>query len=415
MAYRRSLRFRIRLSFATLGLLLALLFVGGTWVAAETMEATFIEATLLEELEYFVSQRLRDPASPPPRTRSFRGYVVGADEKSDLPPALRGLEQGVSEIEVEGRSLEVAVAERGDLRFVLAYDETRIEDAERVLRAFLAIGGLALLLLSTWLGFVVSHRVLAPVTRLAEWARSREPRGKIAEHFAGADELQDLARAFDGAVERLEEFARREAELTADASHELRTSASVIRSTLELMRDDPGLSDRCRERLKRLDRASEHMTRQIEVFLLLARESPPPALGSCSLAGVVREVADRYRAGTRANEIEVEIEEDTEIAASPAAVDVVVGNLVANALAYGQGPIRLRLTAARLAVIDEGPGIAPGDLPRVFERGFRGDGAQPTEGTGLGLPIVQRVCERFGWTLELDNRPEGGFVARVAF
>jgi signal transduction histidine kinase len=158
------------------------------------------------------------------------------------------------------------------------------------------------------------------------------------------------------------------------------------------------------------------MTRQIEVFLLLARESPPPALGSCSLAGVVREVADRYRAGTRGNEIEVEIEEDTEIAASPAAVDVVVGNLVANALAYGQGPIRLRLTAARLAVIDEGPGIAPGDLARVFERGFRGDGAEPTTaGSGLGLPIARRICERFGWTIELDNRPAGGFVARVTF
>ena len=145
---------------------------------------------------------------------------------------------------------------------------------------------------------------------------------------------------------------------------------------------------------------------QIQAFLLLAREPGPSEEGCGSVAAVVREVVERESAlaGPEDGSVDVVIETDAVVAASPAAIDIVIANLVSNAVVHGGEPVVLRLAKDELTVTDRGDGIDPGAIPRLFERGFRGSSASP--GSGLGLAIAQRVCARHGWSLEIESQPE---------
>ena len=416
--YRRSLRSRIQLCFLLAGVLLAALFAIGTWWTAEFMERQFLEATLREELEYFVASHQRDPRTSPPATTSVRGWVVPQNDDSRLPPYLRDLEPGIHEIGIRGRSHEIAVADVGGFRYLLAYDESRIDIIERWLVGFLVAGCLSLVCLSVWLGLFLSRRITSPVAELVRRVESLGPdpsEGAVAGQFQADDELRALAWAFDEYREKVRDLLAREKHFTADASHQLRTWISVISSTLELVREDSSLSASTRGRLERLERASGDMARQIQAFLLLAREPEPGEEGCSSVAGVVREVVERERglAGRDHGMVETTIESDLGVAASTAAVDIVVGNLVHNALVHGAEPVRIRLAGDELTVTDGGGRISPEEIPRLFERGFRGSSGNG--GSGLGLAIAQRVCTRYGWFLALDSDPGRSTTARVRF
>ena len=101
--------------------------------------------------------------------------------------------------------------------------------------------------------------------------------------------------------------------------------------------------------------------------------------------------------------------------APPAAAIMVADNLLRNALAYtAKGQINVILEEDRLVVADSGPGIAPEDQARIFERGARGSTTN-TSGRGLGLAIANRLCEHFGWSLMLESPIQGGVCAEWKF
>ncbi len=107
--------------------------------------------------------------------------------------------------------------------------------------------------------------------------------------------------------------------------------------------------------------------------------------------------------------------DDSVVEAPPPALERAISNLVDNAAKFdtGGGPIEIEVTAGRLVVHDHGPGIAPADAGRVFDRFYRADGARSMPGSGLGLSIVRDVVERNGGRVEAASRPGGG--ATVGF
>ena len=109
-------------------------------------------------------------------------------------------------------------------------------------------------------------------------------------------------------------------------------------------------------------------------------------------------------------------DENALVEAPEAVLSVAIGNLLGNACKYTtEGEVRLVVEANQVRIEDTGPGLSEEDAARLFERGYRGSGAGGTVGGGIGLSIVRRLCELYGWEVSIAPRPEHGAVAILRF
>ena len=236
-------------------------------------------------------------------------------------------------------------------------------------------------------------------------------------HFAN-DEVGQLAEALDDYSLRLTEMVQRDREFNADVSHELRTPLAVIASTTELLQASSDLADKPRERLKRIERAVRQCSELIDALLLLSRrERQAPTDGETTdVARVVEQVVDSQRPhlGNKPITVRVDIDQALAVPAPSSVVAVALSNLIGNAFKYTPaGEVIITVGHGRVSVEDTGPGIAVEDAEKLFERGVRG--TKLGKGGGLGLAIVRRLCELYGWTVSLAPRPQGGATATLRF
>jgi len=213
-------------------------------------------------------------------------------------------------------------------------------------------------------------------------------------------------------------MVQRDREFNADVSHELRTPLAVIASTTELLQAAPDLTDKPRERLKRIERAVRQCSELIDALLLLSRrERQAPTDGETTdVVKVVDQVVDSQRPhiGNKPVEVRVDIDEPLAVPAPSSVVSVALSNLIGNAFKYTPaGEVIITVGHGRVSVEDTGPGIAPEDAEKLFERGVRG--TKVGKGGGLGLAIVRRLCELYGWKVSLAPRPQGGATATLEF
>jgi len=418
---RRSLRRRVALAFATLGAALSALLCVAIWFAAHDVSQRLMDQTLREELADYMARHARNPASLPPATAGLRGYhaEIGMAAQS-LPAPLQTLGPGQHEVDVEGIPYRVAVADRGGERYLILFDEARQKRREQRFLAYVLAAALTLTVFSAVLGFWLAGRVVAPVTELAravKQARPEEPPRLPAQEPSGAsdDEIGELADAFESYVERLTAFVERERDFASDASHELRTPLAVIRGAAEVIAADPSLDPGLRERIARIERASDEMTQIVAALLLLAREDGTPGDARCDASRLARECVERHRslAGARDSRIELDARADVALPVPAALFAIVIGNLVRNAVAHSNaGTIRIRLDRQALVVSDEGIGIDAEEQERIFERYYRG---RLSEGSGIGLSLVRRICDRLGWRIGLQSQPRSGTSVRIDF
>ena len=247
-------------------------------------------------------------------------------------------------------------------------------------------------------------------------AGSGQPR-RLAPHFAG-DEVGQLAEALDDYAERLTEVVQRDREFNADVSHELRTPLAVIKGAVELLLSRPEMDERTRARLQRIQRAEQQCTDLIGSLLLLSRNER--GHGSSDVAKVAEQLLDSHRAqlGGKPLELRLEGEPGQVIEAPEAALSVALGNLVGNAVKYTpQGEVVVRLLPDAVEVVDTGPGLSEEDAARLFQRGYRGTHAGHSQGAGIGLSIVGRLCDLYGWDVSVRPRHDGGHgvVATLSF
>ncbi len=266
------------------------------------------------------------------------------------------------------------------------------EDLLSTLIAVLAVGGVAAVALASIVGYFYAGRALVPIR--ASMARR------------------------DAALARQRDFA-------ANASHELRTPLAVIRtSTTALRRSRPPADAETAETLDDIAASVDHLAALVDDLLLLARTDSGAVeieRVRVDLADIATEAAGALTPMAASRGIALVADPlPAEVDGDPLRLRQLVTILVDNALAHGPPGstvgVRVRPDgdAAVLAVEDQGPGIRPQDLPRVFDRFWRADDA-PAGGTGLGLAIAAWITERHGGTIRAENRPEGGarFVARI--
>lgn len=422
---RRKLRSRIFVSFALFGLGLSALFAVASVYIRAKVENQLIDDQLQRDVDSMVSQVRKDPTHPP-GTTLVEPWIFSKRKEYNIPFAWQGLDTGVHDVverDEKGRERHYKLAVRRDQDLIgfLRYDVTRDELGKRQLTLALAVAvvlfGVLSLLIASWL----SWRIIQPVTDLARRLRLARRIGKLeplAHNFAD-DEVGELATALDDYAKRLTDLVQRDREFNADVSHELRTPLAVISTTTELLLNTPDLSDKMRDRLKRMERASRQSTELIEALLLLSRaERSGPIDGETTdIAKVCADVIDANRPhlGGRPVEVGLRVESPLAVNAPSSVVAVALNNLIGNAIKYTpQGEVVVRVQDGRVLVEDTGPGIKAEDAEKLFQRGVRGEGAAG-KGAGLGLAIVRRLCELYGWSVSLRPREGGGAVATLDF
>jgi two-component system sensor histidine kinase MprB len=292
----------------------------------------------------------------------------------------------------------------------------------RLILALIALGGIALAAL---LGGLVARAVVAPVgrlTRAAEHvARTQDLSGRI--EATGADEIGRLAVSFnamldalDRSMSALDASVHAQRQLVADASHELRTPVTSLRMNIEILQDAHDMHPAEREQMfTDVVQQIEELTLLVNDLIDLARgEEPPSETEDVRLDQIVRESVARAHRHVPETPFEVVLS-PTLLQGVPARLGRAVNNLIDNAVKYsppGQ-PVEIGLAGEELTVRDHGPGIAPSDLPHIFDRFYRGAEARGRPGSGLGLAIVRQVVEQHGGTVSASAAPGGGTTMRV--
>jgi signal transduction histidine kinase len=232
------------------------------------------------------------------------------------------------------------------------------------------------------------------------------------------DEVGELARAFNTMAEELAEVDRLRRDLVANASHELRTPLGALRAMLENLVD--GVEQPDPATLETALRQVEKLGSLVEELLDLSKlesGAVPLALERVPARALLTEIADELRPQAEAHGLRIHIvvqPDELALAADSDRMHQVLRNLLANAIRHSPegGRVVLRALAGAggvvLEVIDEGPGIAPGDRGRVFERFYRADSARSGGGSGLGLAIARWIVELHGGQIRAeDAQPHG--------
>jgi signal transduction histidine kinase len=412
MKFRSRLSQRIILSVVLLTAILSGLFAAGLIATIHFVENSLVSNELRKDFD-----------------RVFEDYQRGRELRLDegstffpagpsLPDYLRSIPTGYTEIVLDDpeRAYYVYHLAEGETSYFLVKDQTSFEKAEILLENAVFGGFVLCVLVSLLLGRFMVRQVIAPVRKLTRQVSARgalkEAQFPLAPEYAD-DEVGDLAEAFDATFARLQQALHREALFTSDVSHELRTPLMVIQSTCELLlaRNEP--DNYTRRKIESIQGAVSEMKGLVEAFLALARGKDHHS-EKATLDAIVREELPNWKrmAEKKENRLVLQGEEQPssrrEIGYPAVLLRTVIDNLVRNAIHHtSRGEIVLVLKADGFELRDNGSGIAAEEISKVFQPYYRGTESH-RHGLGLGLSLVQRICEREQWTVALEqNRPSG--------
>lgn len=303
---------------------------------------------------------------------------------------------------------------------LLARPLTEVDQTLRRLGAFLLlVTGLGAAL--AWaLGLGVVRAAAAPVGRLTEAAEHVTETGdlslRIKEPAQTQDELGRLATSFNAMLGALETSVNAQKQLVADASHELRTPITSIRTNIDVLARGVPLEPAERERLLDDVRVQlEELTTVVNDLVELARDGEPElVLSDVRLDRVVADAVER--AERRWRDVRFVVGSDEAVVRGDGArLSRAVSNLLDNAATWSPAgePVEVSVVGSAVSVRDHGSGFAEEDLPHVFDRFYRATSARGTPGSGLGLAIVREVAEGHGGRALAENAPGGGAVVWI--
>lgn len=301
-----------------------------------------------------------------------------------------------------------------------------LDDVNKVMRSasLLFIGmGLALILAVGTAGAVLTRRVFRTIDEVVRQARhiGEASLSERLRHPGTQDEMGRLVGTLNEMLDRLEQSFEIQRRFTSDASHELRSPLSRLRTELEVTLRRPRESAEYEETLRSCLEEVERLTLLVEELLTLARldaDQQRDPLEPILLNTVIEETVRRLEPVALGRKVEMVFEVSPPVTAriSQGALGLVLANLLDNAVKFSPsgGQVRIRLatgqTEAIITVCDQGPGLCIEELPHVFERFFRGTTARAngTPGVGLGLALAQAIVHAHRGRILASNRPEGG-------
>lgn len=360
--------------------------------------------------------KVDDPGSP--------GLPVVAADRSVAAARTAGKLVVHKDVDVDTDVYRVATvslgAGRGAVQVAQEFSDT--EDLLRALQQRTLILMCAVViaagLFGWWLARRITRRLILLTSAAEDVARTR--RLGIEVPVTGYDEVGRLGRAFDRMLGRLAQSEEDQRRLVQDAGHELRTPLTSLRTNISLLRRIDELPPATRDELVAdLSQEARELTDLVnELVDLAAGQSDTEPPQRVDLADIAEDVAGlaRRRSG---RQIMVRVSGDTTTDGRPGMLQRAISNLVENAAKFdrdGTGPIEIavsgpaRTGTVRVEILDRGPGIADGDLIRIFDRFYRAADARSLPGSGLGLSIVREVAMAHGGAPFAAQREGGGAV-----
>lgn len=394
--------------------------VAGVYLAEFAIRELLIVSALEREADYFWARRKITLETPAPNTNSLIGYVFERDAV-DVPEEFAMLGLGIHDVVTPVGEAVVHVSQDNGARLYLVFDAKNVAR----LATYFGVAPLALVLIvlysSAWAAYRLTRRAVSPVVRLARGVRDIDLETSDIESFLDAyegpdvdAEIESLAHALSHLLKRVDESLERERMFTREASHELRSPLTVIRIASESLLGRDSLDAGSRALVEKIRRAAEDMEELTEVLLLLAREYEGAlATEAVCVNAVVADELNRCaliydKKGLKLNLVE---HERIIINSSPRVVAIVFGNLLRNACIYTErGEVQVTLGNAEVIITDSGVGMSKQHLGDVLSPAFNPDNAS---GNGIGLSLVRRITERFGWDIDIQSEPARGTRVRV--
>lgn len=427
MPQRKGLRRKIWTVFILQAAAISFAAVLGVYGASAVLKHVLIQTALQEEARHYWQRLQADPGADVPDTYNMTGYLVPAGvENPRVPADIRGLPLGFHALpRAQGGSLVLVDEDRNGHRLYLLFKQEQVDS----LAFWFGMAPLAIVLVViyviAWTTYRASKRAVSPVIWLASQVQRWDPKQPESAMLKPENLPTDvegetlvLAQSLHDFASRIESFVERERDFTRDASHELRTPLTVIRVAGDMMAADDSLSPLSRKALGRIQGAGRDMEALIEAFLILAREGdtglPDDDFDVCD---VVSEEVEKAKVVLAGKPVEVACvrKQGFQLHAPSRVLSVMVGNLLRNACNYtDEGRITVTVEPGQVSVADTGIGMDEAQLARVFEPFFRG-GNHNKEGQGIGLSIVQRLSNRYGWPVRLESAPGKGTTAIISF
>ncbi|WSU64317.1 HAMP domain-containing histidine kinase [Streptomyces sp. NBC_01102] len=287
-----------------------------------------------------------------------------------------------------------------------------------------ALPGLAVALVPALLA---ARSVLRPVRELRRAARSMgggQLDTRIPVH--GRDEMADLARTFNESAARLERSVQelrdagaRARRFASDVSHELRTPLAGMLAVTDVVDEDAGaLAPDTARAVRLISAETGKLAVLVEDLMEISRFDARAAELNTDEVDAAEAVRSTLSGRQWAGRVRAELPDGFRIRLDPRRFDVIVANLVGNALRHGAEPVTVRLSARGDVLVtevhDSGPGIAPDALPHIFDRFYKADSARSrSSGSGLGLAITAENVQLHGGTIRAENAPDGGALFAV--
>lgn len=418
----KNIRRRLVLAAFTLATVIAAIFGTGLYFAFEYAEDEFGDEHMLRDIDAFMRAYDAFPAVAGIPRDNIEVYIVIDGDKSSLPVYVRDAPAGTDEVFIDGVEYELQKRVRGATEFYFVIDEREFEAFERTLMLTMSAIIALVIAASVWAGQLVADRIIQPLTNLSrQVAGMGDQAGQrivLDQNGDPGDEITQLGNAITGYHDRISELLRREREFSADVSHELRNPIMAVQGAAELLAKHVD-SDGANDLISRIRRSCFHMTTLTEALLYLARD--PESFRDMVEPVSVKRVVDAQIAAVRdvvdRKGITVTVQQtaDATINTIPAVIEIVIGNILHNAVKYtNQSVINIFVAQNEIVIQDYGPGIDRTAQQTLFDRFNRGQNRNP-DGSGIGLALVRRFCEQYGWTIDFRSELDSGTRVAVGF
>ncbi|MFW2438430.1 MAG: sensor histidine kinase [Arenicellales bacterium] len=419
----KGIQQRLVRAFLLQALLISLTAVIGVYAAGSMIKDVLISQALEEEANYYWDLHGRDPKFPLPDTRNLTGYL---DSSEQQPPAeFTTYSMGFHDLPSDAEFTTLYVNERNGERLYLLFDGERVGK----LALFFGLLPLSLVLITlylvAWIAWRTAGHAISPVIWLAHKVDSFDPDPKASNVIAADDlpsgtdrEVLALVSALNNLNERITAFIEREHQFTRDASHELRSPLTVIKIAADMLLSEQELSEQARNSVMRIRRNASDMEELMEALLLLAREFDLGlSVEDVCVNDVLDEEIERINLSLADKPIRTELHHECRlhVKASEKALAMLLSNLLRNAAKYTEkGLISVTVSDSGVMIEDSGVGMSKEELENVFTRYYRVPGTSQS-GHGVGLSIVKRLSDRFGWNVKMDSELEHGTRVTVGF
>src|SRR6184192_1139818 len=323
----------------------------------------------------------------------------------------------------------VAVNEHsGAQAYILQVAQDRSSD-ERVERNFAVLFVIVLsgsILASALIAIIVTKRGLRPLEEMTQ-SLGRIGPTHLKERVIPADwprELQPLAIAFDDMLERLDDSFTRLSQFSADLAHELRTPIANMIGEAQVALTRERTAAEYRDTIESTVGECERLSRIVDNLLFVARVDAarePIARKRFDARAAVQKIAAFYQTLADDHHVTISCSGDGQIYADPDLFERALGNLLDNALRFTpeNGSIQILLSKRdadfEITVRDNGCGMAPEHLPRVFDRFYRADSSRGSDGAGLGLALVKSIVDLHGGSAKIESEIGQGTIVTLTF